>query len=35
MHLIEIRNDSKLVRLIVAQARGERVDSDQADKAAR
>lgn len=30
---IEIRNDSKLVKLIVAQANGERVDSDQAAKA--
>ena len=30
---IEIRNDSKLVKLIVAQANGERVDSDQAEKA--
>ena len=30
---IEIRNDSKLVKLIVAQANGEREDSDQAEKA--
>lgn len=30
---IEIRNDSKLVKLIVAQANGELVDSDQAEKA--
>ena len=29
MTSIEIRNDSKLVKLIVAQANGERVDSDQ------
>ena len=35
MNPIEIRNDSKLVKLIVAQAHGERVDSDQAEKAAR
>lgn len=33
--MIEIRNDSRLVRLIAAQARGERVDSDQAEQAAR
>lgn len=33
--MIEIRNDSKLVKLIAAQARGERVDSDQAEHAAR
>ena len=30
---IEIRNDSKLVKPIVARANGERVDSDQAAKA--
>ena len=33
--MIEIRNDSKLVKLIAAQAEGERVDSDQAEHAAR
>ena len=33
--MIEIRNDSKLVKLIAAQARGERVDSDQAEHVAR
>lgn len=33
--MIEIRNDSKLVRLIAAQAKGERVDSDQVEHAAR
>lgn len=33
--MIEIKNDSKLVKLIAAQARGEKVDTDQADKAAR
>ena len=31
----EIRHDSRLVKLIAAQARGERVDSDQAEHAAR
>ena len=30
---IEIRSDSKLVKLIVAQANGERVDGGQAEKA--
>ena len=35
MPQIDIRKDSKLVQLITAQARGERVDTDQADKAAR
>lgn len=35
MPQIEIRKDSKLVQLITAQACGERVDSDQADKAAK
>lgn len=35
MNPIEIRNDSKLVKLLTAQARGEKVDSDQADKAAK
>ena len=35
MNPIEIRNDSKLVKLIAAQAHGERVDSDQAKKAAK
>ncbi len=35
MNPIEIRNDSKLVKLIVAQAKGEKVDSDQAEKAAK
>ena len=35
MNPIEIRNDSKLVKLIAAQARGEKVDSDQADRAAK
>ena len=35
MNPIEIRSDSKLVKLIVAQAQGERVDSDQAGKAAK
>lgn len=35
MNSIEIRNDSRLVKLITAQARGERVDSDQAEKAAK
>ena len=35
MNPIKIERDSKLVQLIVAQAKGERVDSDQADKAAR
>lgn len=35
MNPIEIRNDSKLVKLIVAQAKGERVDSDHAEKAAK
>ena len=35
MNPIEIRSDSKLVKLIVAQARGERVETDQADKAAK
>lgn len=35
MNPIAIREDSKLVKLIVAQARGEKVDSDHADKAAR
>ena len=33
--MIEIRNDSKLVKLIAAQAKGERVESDQAEHAAR
>lgn len=33
--MIEIKNDSKLVKLIAAQAKGEKVDTDQADKAAR
>ena len=33
MNPIEIRNDSKLVKLIAAQAHGERVDSGQAEKA--
>lgn len=35
MPQVEIRKDSKLVQLITAQARGERVDTDQADKAAK
>ena len=35
MPQIEIRKDSKPVQLITAQARGERVDTDQADKAAK
>ena len=35
MPQIEIRKDSKLVQLITAQARGGRVDSDQADNAAK
>ena len=35
MNPFEIRNDSKLVKLIVAQAHGERVDSGQAEKAAK
>ena len=35
MKPIEIRSDSKLVKLIVAQAQGEKVDSDQAEKAAK
>lgn len=35
MNPIEIKSDSKLVKLIVAQANGDKVDSDQADKAAK
>lgn len=35
MNPIEIKNDSKLVKLIVAQANGEKVDSDQAAKASK
>ena len=35
MNEIEIRNDSRLVKLIVAQARGEKVESDQAESAAK
>lgn len=35
MNPIRIEKDSKLVKLIAAQARGERVDSDQADRAAK
>ena len=35
MNPIEISGDSKLVKLIVAQAQHEKVDSDQAEKAAR
>ena len=35
MPQIEIRKDSKLVQLITAQTRGERVDGDQADRAAK
>lgn len=35
MNPINIHSDSKLVRLIVAQAQHEKVDSDQAEKAAR
>lgn len=35
MNPIEIRNDSKLVKLIIAQARGERVESDKAELAAK
>lgn len=35
MNPIEIRGDSKLVKLIVAQARGEKVESDQAERAAK
>ena len=35
MNPINIHIDSKLVKLIVAQAQHEKVDSDQAEKAAR
>lgn len=35
MNPIEIKSDSKLVKLTVAQANGDKVDSDQADKAAK
>lgn len=35
MNPIEIQKDSKLVKLISAQAKGESVDSDQAEKAAK
>lgn len=35
MNPIEICGDSKLVKLIVAQAQHEKVDSDQAEKAAK
>ncbi len=33
--MIEIKNDSKLVKLIAAQARGEKVESDKAESAAK
>lgn len=35
MNPINIHSDSKLVKLIVAQAQHEKVDSNQAEKAAR